>query len=97
MPLTQPQIRHLRKLAHSLKPVILVGQKGVTPALEEELAIALDHHELLKVRIATEDKAEFLEILEGLANRAGADIVQAIGRVGVLFKRNPEKPRVALS
>ncbi len=57
MPLTSSQKRYLRGLAHTLKPVIMVGNKGVTPALAAELAIALEHHELIKVKLAGEDRA----------------------------------------
>ena len=51
MPLTSFQKRYLRGLAHSLSPVVMLGQKGVTPSLVAELGLALNHHELVKVRL----------------------------------------------
>ena len=56
MALTNPQLRYLRGLAHDLNPVIMVGNKGVTDALVAELEVALDHHELVKVRISAGDR-----------------------------------------
>ena len=53
MALTQAQKRHLRKLAHALKPVIIVGNAGLSEALLQELDTTLEHHELIKARTAT--------------------------------------------
>ncbi|GAF85186.1 unnamed protein product, partial [marine sediment metagenome] len=56
MSLTNSQIRYLRGLAHGLNPIILVGNKGVTPALIKEFGAALDQHELVKVKLAGDDR-----------------------------------------
>ena len=56
VPLNANQKRYLRGCAHDLKPVILVGQKGITDALLKELDLALAHHELVKVRLADDDR-----------------------------------------
>lgn len=96
MPLTNSQRRYLRGLAHDLKPVILVGAKGVTDALVQEFSNALDQHELVKVRIPAEDREDFAAQAAQLAAATGAETVQTIGRTAVFFRRNDDEPKVAL-
>ncbi|MCE7950865.1 MAG: ribosome assembly RNA-binding protein YhbY [Xanthomonadales bacterium PRO7] len=95
MPLSPSQKRYLRGLAHSLKPVIMTGNKGVTPALIKEFSNALDQHELVKVKLGDdrdERKAHIAELGEG----AKAELVQGIGRVACFYRRNEEQPKLAL-
>lgn len=96
MSLSNSQRRYLRGLAHDLKPVILVGAKGVTEALIQEFSLALDHHELVKVRIPAEDRSEFAAHATQLAEATKSETVQTIGRTAVYFRRNAEKPVIAL-
>ena len=96
MSLKPTQIRYLRGLAHALKPVILVGNKGVTDALLTEFSIALDHHELIKVRIAGDDREERALQVAELARAGEAEVVQSIGKVACFYRRNAEAPRLAL-
>ncbi len=96
MPLTRPQIKHLVSLAHHLKPVIMVGQNGVTENLLNELNIALDHHELVKIKIAGEDRDSRNEMIRRLCENSSAEKVQTIGKTLTLFKRNPKKPKIEL-
>jgi RNA-binding protein len=96
MPLTSSQIRHLRALAHSLKPVVMVGQHGLKESLIQELESALDTHELLKVKVSAGDREERDALIAELTSRTGAELVQRIGHVAVLFRRNLEKPKVVL-
>lgn len=96
MALTDPQRRHLRSLAHHLKPVVLMGQHGLKDTVLAEIDGALTHHELVKVRVAGEDRDERASTVEAIVAATGADLVQTIGHVAVLFRRNPKKPRVAL-
>ena len=95
MPLSNNQLRHLKSLAHHLKPVVRVGQHGVRESVLEELSGALDTHELVKVKIAAE-KAERIAIIQKLVDSTGAEQVQHIGQMAVLFRRNPKKPKVVL-
>lgn len=95
-PLNSNQKRYLRGLAHSLKPVILVGAKGITDALLAELELALDHHELIKVRIAAEDREARDAGIATLIERSGAQLVQRVGNVACLFRRNPEAAQIPL-
>jgi RNA-binding protein len=96
MQLSASQRRYLRGLAHALKPVILTGSKGVTPALLSEFAGALDQHELVKVRLAGEDRAARDAQIEALAAGTGAVLVQHIGRTAAFYRRNAQRPRLAL-
>ncbi len=95
-PLSSNQKRYLRGLAHPLKPVILVGAKGITDALISELDLALDHHELIKVRIAADDREARDAGIAALVERSGAQLVQRVGNVACLFRRNPDAPQVPL-
>ena len=96
MALTSSQIRYLRGLAHPLKPVLLMGGKGVTAGVLKELEQALDDHELIKVRLSGGDRAERASELAKLVDSSRAETVQTIGHVAVLFRRNEEKPGIAL-
>jgi RNA-binding protein len=94
--LSNPQKRHLRSLAHHLKPVVMIGQHGMKDSILEELEIALDSHELIKVRVSAGDREERSELIERMIAASGAELVQTIGHIAVLFRRNPEKPKVVL-
>ena len=96
MALSNSQVRFLRGLAHDLKPVVMVGAKGVTPALVAELEIALDHHELVKLRIDAEDRDARDAAALDLAKRVGAERVQRIGHTLTLYRKNRENPRITL-
>lgn len=95
-PLTQAQRRYLRGLCHDLKPVVMLGNKGVTEAVKTELGSTLDHHELVKVKLSGGDRDERQQQLDALLEATGAELVQQIGHVVSLFRRNIEKPRLAL-
>ncbi len=94
--LSHAQKKHLKGLAHHLQPVIIVGDKGITEPLLTEFRNALDHHELLKVRINAADRDERARMVEALIAAGGAELVQRIGHVATLWRRNPERPRVEL-
>ncbi len=96
MSLTSSQTRYLRGLAHPLKPVLLLGGKGVTAAVLKELEQALDDHELIKVRLTGDDRDARATELAHLVESSRADTVQTIGHVAVLYRRNSDKPRIAL-
>jgi RNA-binding protein len=95
MPLSPSQKRYLRGLAHSLKPVILTGNKGVTPALLKEFSAALDQHELVKVKLGDDRDERKLHIAE-LGEGAEAERAQSIGRVACFYRHNVDKPKLAL-
>jgi RNA-binding protein len=94
--LAAAQKRYLRGLAHDLKPVILVGAKGVTDALVAELDQALERHELLKVKVAAEDRDERDAWIEDLVARSRAELIQRVGHVVTLYRRSSDKPQIEL-
>ena len=96
MSLTPSQRRYLRGLAHDLKPVIQLGAKGATPAVQSEFDLALANHELIKVKIPAEDRGDFAALARELAEAAGAELVQTIGRTAVYYRRNKDEPKLAL-
>ncbi len=83
--------KQLRAKAHALKPVIITGQAGVSPAVLSEINAALDHHELIKVRVNAEDREQRRELTEMICTETGADLIQAIGHVITLYRENPDK------
>jgi RNA-binding protein len=96
MSLSPTQTRYLRGLAHDLKAVILTGNKGITDAVLKEFAIALDHHELVKVKLGSDDRIERKRQIAELRLRANAELVQSIGKVASFYRRNDEQPKLAL-
>lgn len=94
--LTEKQKRHLRGLGHQRKPVVMIGAQGYTPAVRSELEQALLRHELLKVRIAVGERAARDDVIAQLCSDTGAELVQRIGNVALLYRRHPEKPRLSV-
>lgn len=95
MPLTSQQIRYLRGLTHHLQPVVMVGDKGLNENVMAEIETALDHHELVKIRLRTDRdsrKAWIAQINETFA----AEKVHVIGQVACFFRRNSKKPVITL-
>lgn len=81
----------LRADAHHLNPVVLIGEKGMTPAVMKEIARALDNHGLVKVHVAGDDREEREEIYHTVADELGAARIQAIGKMLVFFRPPVEK------
>lgn len=94
--LSNAQKRYLRGLAHDLKPVVQVGAKGISDALIAELDLALTQHELIKIKIAAEDRETRDQWIATLAEKSAAALVDRIGHTAVLYRCNPEKPLVIL-
>ncbi len=92
--LTHPQKRYLKALAHTRKPIIIIGDKGLTPAVLHEILLALDHHELIKIRVNAEDRTAREAMIEEICTTSSATLVQRIGHIATLFRRNAEAPRI---
>jgi RNA-binding protein len=92
--LSERQRKHLRGLAHALKPVIRLGSAGLTDSLARETARALEDHELIKVKAAGGDREGRDRLLAALAERTGSALVQRIGNVAVLYRPRTEGPRL---
>lgn len=87
------EIVRLRALAHSLRPVVILGPDGPTEAVTKELDEALARHELVKVKLAAEGEAECDAQTEALVEGSDSLLVQRIGNVAVLYREDPQNPR----
>lgn len=94
--LTEKQKHHLRGLGHNLKPVVMIGNAGYTPAIRNELDLSLTRHELLKVRVSADDRETRDELITQLCTDTAAQLVQRIGNIALLYRRNADKPRLVL-
>ena len=96
MPLNGKQKRQLRALGHHLSAVVLVGSDGVTEGVVGAAAQALADHELIKVKIAEEDREGRMKAVETLAGGTGAEVAQTLGRTVLLYKKKKKNSKIAL-
>lgn len=94
--LTGKQRRHLRALAHPLKPVVRIGTAGVTRPLLDEIGRALETHELIKVRVGSEAPLSPDEAAEPIEAGTRSAVVQVIGRTLVVYRRRKKEPKIQL-
>lgn len=97
MSLSENQKRQLRKLGHNIKPIVIIGNNGLTEAVNNEINLALEHHELTKVRVNASDRDDRDAIITKLCQENNADLIQRIGHIALIFRRNTEKPRIEIS
>lgn len=91
MNLSNKQKQYLKGLAHPIKPVVQLGGNGFTEGVLAEIESALAHHELIKVKIPTDDREEKQMIMDAIVRETGAVKVQTIGHILVIFKSSEEK------
>ena len=96
MGLNGKQKRQLRALGHHLSPVVQVGSDGVTEGVIGAVAQALQDHELIKVKIADEDRESRALAVKQLAEGSGSEVAQTLGRTVLLFKQRKKNPKIAL-
>ena len=96
MTLSESQKKYLRSLGHHLKPVIEVGNAGLSDSLLNEYELTLDHHELIKVKVRAGDREQRDEIIATLCKTGKAELIQRIGNVALVFRPDREKPRIKL-
>ena len=89
--MNKSQVKQLKALAHKLKPIVSVGQHGMKDSINDELAIAIDFHQLVKVKINLGDRDARDTLIDALAKAHKAELVQKIGNVAVFYKRNFDK------
>ncbi len=83
--------KFLRAKAHSLKPVVITGQAGISDAVLNEIDLALNHHELIKVRVNAEDREMRQTMIQRICETLGAELVQSIGHIATLYRVSPDK------
>ncbi|REL35242.1 ribosome assembly RNA-binding protein YhbY [Thalassotalea euphylliae] len=91
MSLNKKQIQHLKALAHDLKPVVLLGSNGLTEAVVAEVDFALSHHELIKVKIPTDNRETKGLIVEAICRETEAEKVQVIGKTLIIYRQSEDK------
>ena len=91
MNLSERQKKVLRGLGHELKPLIIVGDSGLSESLLTEYESTLAHHELIKVRVRVGDRKMRDEIIEKLCSGSSAALIQRIGNVALLYRPNLKK------
>lgn len=96
MSLSESQMKFLRGLGHQLKPVITIGDAGLSDSLLKEFSSTIDHHELIKVRIRAGDRDVRDSIIRELSEKQSANLVTRIGNVALLYRHNPDKPKIPL-
>jgi len=94
MPLSSQQVRKLRGYAHSLKVIVTIGNNGLTENVLTEIDNALEQHELLKIRVNAGDRDERDDMITRICEESGAELIQRIGHIATLYRRNPDMPKV---
>ena len=93
--ITDKQILFLRKSCHHIKPIVTVGGAGLTENVLSEIDLALNHHELVKVKINTGDRDERKAMIEKIISVTAAVLVQTIGHTAS-FYRQADEPVISL-
>jgi RNA-binding protein len=96
MALSEKQKKHLRRLAHPMHPIVMLGNAGLTDGVVNELERALTDHELVKVGARVGDRDARDEALGVLAARTASELVQRIGNVGVFYRRSKTLPKIVI-
>jgi len=96
MALSEKQKKHLRRLAHPMHPIVMLGNAGLTDGVVNELERALTDHELVKVGARVGDRDARDEALGILATRTASELVQRIGNVGVFYRRSKNLPKIVI-
>lgn len=88
-PSSSKALRQLRALAHALRPVVTVAGNGLSASVLQELDRALSDHELIKVKVSVGDRVQRETVVAALCEHSGAQLVQRIGNIATLLRRNP--------
>ncbi len=96
MTLKETQKKFLRGLGHQLKPVLTVGDAGLSDSVMLEFESTIAHHELIKVRIRSGDRNERDALIEDLCKRGTANLVTRIGNIALVYRKNEDQPKIPL-
>ncbi len=94
--LTGKQKSFLRSMGMSLEPVVMIGKEGVSPTVVQSAREAIKKRELIKVRVLQNSSEEPEDAITMLAERVDSELVQVIGRNGLLYRKNEEKTKIEL-
>lgn len=93
MALSEAQKKYLRGLGHQLKPVIMIGDSGLTDGVQQEFETAVTHHELIKTSVRVGDRQERDQVIAKLCDDHSVQLVHRIGNMALLYRENPEKKK----
>ncbi len=96
MQLSEKQKKHLRRLAHPLRPIVMLGNAGLTDGVVQEMDRALQDHELVKVSARVAERAARNCALDELARRTSAELVQRVGHMGLFYRRGRPLAKILL-
>ncbi len=96
MSLSELQKKHLRRLGHACKPIVMLGNAGLTDGVANELDRALEDHELVKVSARVGDREARDDAFRQLAARTTSELVQRVGNVGLFYRRAKRLARIVL-
>ncbi len=96
MNLSESRKKFLRGLGHQLKPLVAVGDAGLSNSVMQEFESTISHHELIKVRILAGSRENRDSLIDELCRQGSANLVQRIGNVALIYRPNPDKPSIKL-
>ena len=83
--------KSLKQLSHHLEPVVLLGAKGLTPAVHVEIDCALEAHELIKIKLSSKDKAEKQAMTDEICKKHTAELINQIGHIIAIYRKNKKR------
>ena len=96
MKISNDDKKHLRRLGHSLNPVVTVASNGLSENVLAEIDRALNDHELIKIKLAVGDSTAKRQVIDAICEKLSAQVVQSIGHIVLLLKKS-DKPNPRLS
>jgi RNA-binding protein len=90
MPLSEQTRRELRGRGHSLKPVVSIGSAGFSKAVQREIDLSLQHHELMKIKLAAGDRESRQALIDEICSRCNAELIQAIGHIALVYRKKQD-------
>ena len=90
MSLTEKMKNDLRGRGHTLKPVVSIGNAGLSKAVLREIELSLEHHELMKIKIGGAERDERKKIIARICDQFDAELVQAIGHIALIYRKHPD-------
>jgi RNA-binding protein len=91
MTLSSAHRQRLRSKAHALKPIIIIGNQGLTPAVHLEIERALEDHELIKIRVNAATREDRQEFIQAICEERQAELIQTIGHIAVIYRRKAKE------
>jgi RNA-binding protein len=87
MTLPENQKRELRQRGHALKPVVIIGNAGLSETVVREIDLSLEHHELMKVRLGGADRETKKQLIASICESCHAELVQSIGHIALIYRK----------